>query len=126
MDIIDFRIKRDGADKAMQSKNGFVLEMDTSTSLEVPVITDDLGELYTQTLAVMATINKGQLKDNPNYGITPDWKVQMNNVAGLDDVYRTKMLTELSDLAMDFFINNEEILNYVSSEYSVIEVGGNE
>lgn len=121
--IVDFKLETDTENNVLQSKNGFIIEMDSSCRNEIPVITNDLNVLFIQSVAIMGTINQGQIKDNESYGVTPLYKVKMSNVSGLDDIYRTKILTELSNLVLDLFTNNQELLDYIAQQYSSISIG---
>lgn len=121
--MIDFKIKRDSKNE-INSKEGLVIEMDMAGDNEIPLITSNMAELYTQTLALFATINKGQIKSDKNFGITSDYKIKMSDNGVISETYRAKLTEDLMNMASEAFLENEELLEFASNEYIVMDVGG--
>lgn len=120
--MIDFKIKRNERNE-INSKDGIVIEMDFAGDYEIPLITNNLAELYTQTLNIFATINKGQLPHNKDFGVTDDYKVKMEGNGVMKEVYRGRLIEDLMNMATEAFIDNKELLEFASKEYIVVDVG---
>lgn len=120
---IDFKLKTDPEkNDEIYSRNGYVIEMNPATNNELPIITDDLSLLYNQSVAIIATINKGQLIEAPNFGITPTIKQRTQNDDITGQLYQMALMDELSAILTDFFLDNDEITEYVSNNFSTIEI----
>lgn len=121
--MIDFKLRTDENNKDMiYSPNGYEIEMIPYTNNELPLITESIPIIYNQTLAIYGTINQGQMIDNPNFGLNVVTKRKMQNSDITGNMYQMKLLEELSDMIMDMFLANKEILDYVSNINSMIEI----
>lgn len=120
---IDFKLKTDPEkNDEIYSKDGYVIEMNPATNNELPIIIDDLSLLYNQSVAIIPTINKGQLIESPDFGITPTIKQRTQNDDITGKLYQMALMDELSAILTDFFLENDEITEYVSNNFSTIEI----
>ncbi len=122
---IDFKLKTDTENKEeIYSKNGYVIEMNSVTNNELPIITADNALLYNQTMAIFGTINKGQLIEAPDFGFNPNTKRGTQNSDASSYLNIIGMVEQFADMASELFNDNEEIMAYVATHYNEIEVGG--
>lgn len=100
----------------------YTIKMTEVSNKELPLIVNDAGVLYNQTIALFGTINKGQLEDAPSFGFTPSYKVfsLYDNVSR--SIYTTNLLGELQEMISAFFIDNPEILDFAQKQYSEIVI----
>lgn len=120
---IDFKLVTDSERKEeIYNQNGYQIEMISATNNELPVITDDNALLFNQTIALFATINKGQLIDSPYFGLNPSNKRKMQNSDITAQMYQIAIMEELSDMITTLFLNNYEILDYASNTLSYIQI----
>lgn len=121
----DFKIQRNNKNE-INSKDGLILEMDTASDYETPAVTTMLAELYTQTLTLFATINKGQLSGDKDFGMTTEYKMKMQGTGFDTQLYRSKLVDDLMSMASTLFIENNELLEFANKEMVVLDVGGND
>lgn len=121
--ILDFKLATDSErNEEIYNQNGYKIEMNPITNNELPNMTYDNGLLYNQTMALFATINKGQLIENPFFGLNPIVKRKMQNSDATGQMYQLSLLEELSDMITEFFLENPEIMNYISTKMTTIEI----
>lgn len=120
---LDFKLATDSErNEEIYNQNGYKIEMNPITGNELPFMTYDNGFLYNQTMALFATISKGQLIENPLFGLNPVVKRKMQNNNATGQMYKLSLLEELSDMITDFFLENPEIMDYISTEMTTIEI----
>lgn len=121
--MIDFKLETDSDRKEeIYNQNGYKIEMLDYTNNELPVITDNLGFLYNQTLALFATIRKGQLIENLEFGLDPvsERKIMNSDISG--QMFLLSILDELSEMITEFFLENQEIMEYIQTQIAIVEI----
>lgn len=121
--MIDFKLETDSEKKEeIYNQNGYKIEMLDYTNNELPVITDNLGFLYNQTLALFATIRKGQLIENLEFGLDPvsERKIMNSDISG--QMFLLSILDELSEMITEFFLENQEIMEYIQTQIAIVEI----
>lgn len=118
--MIDFKLV-DTSNK-IASGDYYEIEMDSTCQEELPVVTSDMDFIYAQSIAIMATINKGQLPNHESTGITPYYKRFSQSPDKAGRIFQVKVIEELSSMISTMFQNNTELLEYAVTQNSTIQM----
>lgn len=117
---LDFRLEQ--TNNTMTSTDGYYkFAMDSTCGNEIPQWTTDYAEIHNQTLALFATINKGQLTNYPSFGVSPRYKNDINQV-GQSKANMVMILEELSSMIYDYFLDNVELQAWAAQHYSILKL----
>lgn len=124
---LDFRLKSTNLDggNGIYNKIGYEIEMNDITGRELPSIETDIPTLYMQSSAIFPTINIGQMKYYPYFGIDPRLKAYSNQPTALGISSQYKLVEQVSTMVEMMFMDNPEILEYAMQEHSEIVVKPN-
>lgn len=121
---IDFKLESwdlDGGN-GITNRKGYKVKMNEITANELPLITSNVEELYMQSVAIFPTINKGQMKHYPDYGIEPKLKAYSNQPTALGVSSQYKLLEQMASMVEGLFMDNTDILEFAKYQQSEIRV----
>lgn len=120
---MDFKLY--SVNDTITSGDFYHIEMNSITNNELPLFTTDYAELYIQSVAILATVNKGQLTEYTSKGITPRYKRLSQSPDVQGRIYQIKVLEELADMVMTLLQNNYGLLDYALKNEADLQVAPN-
>ena len=124
---LDFRLKATSLDggNGIYNKIGYEIEMNDIAGGELPSIETDIATLYMQSSAIFPTINKGQMKYYPYFGVEPRLKAYANQPTALGVKSQYKLVEQVATMIEMMFMDNPDILEYAMQQHSEIVVKPN-
>lgn len=121
---IDFKLKATNLDggNGIYNKIGYEIEMNEIAGGELPTIETDIATLYMQSSAIFPTINIGQLKYYPYFGVNPRLKAYSNQPTALGISSQYRLVEQAATMIEMMFMDNPDILEYALQAHSEIVV----
>lgn len=104
------------------NRKGYKVKMNDITANELPILVSDEEILYMQSVAIFPTINQGQMKYYPNYGIEARLKAYSNQPSALGVSSQYRLLEQLASMVEELFMDNPDILEFAKYQQSEIRV----